>query len=79
MQSSRTFLGSSTPTFHGPGIVGQVIVRTNGPANAEVTEKFFVRYRKSLICIKFVLLFTKLRLRQLVVLLMLQCKLRQLR
>lgn len=40
--SGRTFLSPATPTFHGPGIVGQVIVRTNGPANAEVTVKVLV-------------------------------------
>uniref|UniRef100_A0A915Q5Y2 Ubiquitin-like domain-containing protein n=1 Tax=Setaria digitata TaxID=48799 RepID=A0A915Q5Y2_9BILA len=40
MQSSaRTFRAPSTPTFHGPGIVGQVIVRTNGPANAEAARR----------------------------------------
>uniref|UniRef100_A0A0R3S3R1 Calmodulin n=1 Tax=Elaeophora elaphi TaxID=1147741 RepID=A0A0R3S3R1_9BILA len=40
MQSStRTFLAPSAPTFHGPGIVGQVIVRTNGPANAEAARR----------------------------------------
>ncbi|CAG9538151.1 unnamed protein product [Cercopithifilaria johnstoni] len=40
MQSSaRAFLAPSTPTFHGPGIVGQVIVRTNGPANAEAARR----------------------------------------
>uniref|UniRef100_A0A8R1TT49 Ubiquitin-like domain-containing protein n=1 Tax=Onchocerca volvulus TaxID=6282 RepID=A0A8R1TT49_ONCVO len=40
MQSSaRAFLAPSAPTFHGPGIVGQVIVRTNGPANAEAASR----------------------------------------
>ncbi|KAM3725084.1 Large proline-rich protein [Dirofilaria immitis] len=40
MQSSaRAFLAPSAPTFHGPGIVGQVIVRTNGPANAEAARR----------------------------------------
>uniref|UniRef100_A0AAF5RTH2 Ubiquitin-like domain-containing protein n=1 Tax=Wuchereria bancrofti TaxID=6293 RepID=A0AAF5RTH2_WUCBA len=37
--SARAFLGSSTPAFHGPGIVGQVIVRTNGPANTEAARR----------------------------------------
>ncbi|VDO17351.1 unnamed protein product [Brugia timori] len=40
--SARAFLGSSTPAFHGPGIVGQVIVRTNGPANTEVIMTFLI-------------------------------------
>lgn len=39
-QSPRAFLTPSNPTFHAPGIVGQVIVRTNGPANAEVIMTF---------------------------------------
>uniref|UniRef100_A0A1I7VFW5 Ubiquitin-like domain-containing protein n=1 Tax=Loa loa TaxID=7209 RepID=A0A1I7VFW5_LOALO len=36
---ARPFLAPSAPTFHGPGIVGQVIVRTNGPANAEAARR----------------------------------------
>lgn len=50
--STRAFLAPAAPTFHAPGIVGQVIVRTNGPANAEVTVTFLIWYRKLLLYLK---------------------------